>query len=140
MRLELPDFLIEVMGSRMYQIEVGSFSLKQKSDSYGNHLDTELGQLCSSKDEVLRCTEALKSDFVPDGCYGSSELSGYPGEIRDITDFSKIVCFGYSSDGAPFCLDFRDGCEPSIIWWDDVYWRRISPNFKCFLELFKVRS
>ncbi|MEI8592898.1 SMI1/KNR4 family protein [Photobacterium sp. Hal280] len=140
MRLVLPDFLIEVMGSRIYKLEVGSLQLKQESDSYGNHLETELGHICSSKDEVQCCTDALKSNFVPDGFYGSSELSGYPGEISDITDFSKIVCFGYSSDGSPFCLDFRDGHEASVIWWDDVYWRRISPSIECFMGLFEIRS
>jgi hypothetical protein len=39
-------------------------------------------------------------------------------------NFSEIICFGMSGDGTPFCFDFRSNThQPSIIWWDDIYWR-----------------
>ncbi|MBL8019919.1 MAG: SMI1/KNR4 family protein [Leptospirales bacterium] len=57
--------------------------------------------------------------------------------IPDIVDFTHIVCFGTSGDGAPFCLDYRqDSSKPSVLWWDDIYWRRIAPDVDSFLELF----
>ena len=60
-----------------------------------------------------------------------------PGFISYITDFSEIVCFGMDGSGAYFCFDFReDKNKPSVIWWSDVYWRRIAPDFEAFVRLF----
>lgn len=51
-----------------------------------------------------------------------------------------MICFGISGDGAPFCLDYRTSeNEPSVIWWDDIYWRKVSPNFKEFLALLEIK-
>ena len=74
---------------------------------------------------------------MPDGYYGEpSEWQNEPRFIPDIVDFSKIVCFGMSADGAPFCFDFRDNLEqPSVIWWADAYWRRVAPDFDSFVAL-----
>lgn len=82
----------------------------------------------------------LPKHFAPDGFYGEPSVEAdAPGYIPDIVDFSKIVCFGISGDGAPFCFDFRDNeSNPSVIWWDDVYWRRVAPDFASFLELFDI--
>jgi hypothetical protein len=63
-----------------------------------------------------------------------------PGFLFDITDFSKIVQFGCSAGGAPFCFDFgEDLQEPSVILHDDSYarWRRIAPSFDRLISLFK---
>lgn len=55
--------------------------------------------------------------------------------------FAGIVCFGVSSDGSPFCLDCReDASLPSIIWWDDCYWRRVAPTMPTFLKLLDMNS
>lgn len=131
---------MKVMKSGELQRDVGSWQLKNTNDSYGNHLETELGQLCRNIGEIELFTKDLPLGFVADGYYGELGLSGYPGEIEDITDFSKIICFGYSSDGAPFCFDYRESGEPKVIWWDDIYWRVVSLNFKSFIALFEVSS
>ncbi len=64
-----------------------------------------------------------------------------PGAIPDIVDFRGVVCFGMSGDGAPFCFDSRErGTEPRVIWWDDVYWRVVAPDFASFLPLFDLQD
>ena len=119
----------------------GCWELKELKDSYGNKLETELGQVLCEESERRRESEALKEGFrVGDG-YGTSdpEFAG-PGAIKDIVDFGEIVTFAISGDGAPFCFDYRENpAYPSIIWWDDVYWRRVSPDFDSFCQLFNFR-
>ena len=57
----------------------------------------------------------------------------------DIVDFSQIVCFAIAGGGEPFCFDFRESPNPpSVIWWDDVFWRKVSPEFEAFLQLFDL--
>jgi hypothetical protein len=66
-----------------------------------------------------------------------NEWENEPGYIRYIKDYSKIVWFAAGGDGSPFCFDFRDNKDnPSVIWWDDAYWRRIAPDYDSFIELF----
>ena len=51
------------------------------------------------------------------------------------------MCFGMSGDGAPFCFDSRErGTEPRVIWWDDVYWRVVAPDFASFLSLLDLQD
>jgi hypothetical protein len=62
----------------------------------------------------------------------------YAGFIPYITDFSRIVCFGRTSSGERYCFDYRDNPNiPSIIHWDDGYWRRIAPDFDALISLYK---
>lgn len=57
------------------------------------------------------------------------------GEISDIT---RIVCFGSTPSGEPFCFDFaEDPQEPSVIYWDDGDWQRVDPNFETFISQFE---
>jgi len=135
----LPSELVEAIYSKSLQREVGSWQLKSEVDSFGNSLETELGELLSTEEKILNASNDLSSNFIADGDYGETGESNYPGEIPDITDFSDVICFGISGDGAPFCLDYRTSKnEPSIIWWDDIYWRKVSPNFKEFLALLEI--
>ncbi|GHT94460.1 hypothetical protein AGMMS49545_15800 [Betaproteobacteria bacterium] len=112
--------------------------LIENVDSFGNVLDTDLGMIFCDKATIVKETEDLSRNFVPDGFYGSDLDTKKPGSISDIVCFDEIVCFGISGDDAPFCFDFReDKNTPSIIWWDDIYWRKISDSFDDFLLLFK---
>ncbi|MNF08811.1 SMI1 / KNR4 family protein [compost metagenome] len=57
--------------------------------------------------------------------------------MPDIIDFTEIICFGMAGDGSPFCFDYRGGrSAPSVILWDDDYWRKIANSFEDFLLLF----
>jgi hypothetical protein len=90
----------------------------------------------------VRETAAPSQHFRPDGHFGESvpEMAG-PETIPDIIDFSGIVCFSMSSDGAPLCLNYRESPDcPRAIWWDDVYWRIIAPDFETFLDLFDLNG
>ena len=56
--------------------------------------------------------------------------------IPYIADFSQVVCFGFGSEGDPYCFDYReDRDQPSIIYWADAYWRRVAPDFETLLTL-----
>ncbi|MGC5701690.1 SMI1/KNR4 family protein [Pseudomonas sp. NFXW11] len=91
-----------------------------------------------SESELLAKSEKLKEAFVCDGYYAEpGDLNEGPGAIADLTDFSHIACFAMAGDGSPFCFDFRqDRKEPSVICWDDDYWRKISNSFEDFIQLF----
>ena len=135
--LKLPSSFVEILHKGTLRREIGSWNLRKEIDAYGNKLESELGEIYETEDALIRETNLLPKHFAPDGFYGEpSEWQAEPGFIPDIVDFSKIVCFGMSGDGAPFCFDFRDNLEePSVIWWDDVYWRRITPDFDSFIAL-----
>ena len=140
--LKLPPSFLNAIREGIFHKEVGSWSLKRDVDAYGNPLETELAEVYGSKEKIIQATAELNQHWKSDGCYGEpSEWSNAPSFIPDIIDFSKIVNFGMSADGAPFCFDFRDNVEnPSVIWWADVYWKRIAPDFEAFVELFDLSS
>ena len=139
---KLPNSFVEWINKKIFNREVGSWPLKNEVDSYGNHLETELGKVFGNLKEITEETSKLNKDFTPDGVYGSeSEWENEPGFINDITDFKNIVSFAIDSGGSPFCFDFRDSEKaPKIIWWDDCYWREVSPSFEEFLNLFELNS
>lgn len=141
MNQQLPFRLIEVMKTGELKRTVGSWQLKRSVDCYENELETELSEVCCCVDDIQYATKQLSQDFVPDDDYGSDDVADYPGAIRDITEFGDIVCFAFSADGAPFCLDYRNNRkEPTVIWWDDICWRLVAPNYSTFFELFDFRS
>jgi hypothetical protein len=135
----LPESFLQAIASGSFRREVGSWQLRSNRDAFGQELETELGEVYVALAKIKRETAELPQGFEPDGVYGESdeEMAG-PGAIPDIVDFRGVVCFGMSGDGAPFCFDFREGrTEPRVIWWDDVYWRVVAPDFASFLTLFR---
>ncbi len=138
--LKLPSLFVEILRKGTLQREIGSCNLRKEIDAYSNKLESDLGEIYKTEDALIRETNLLPKDFALDGCYGEpSEWRNEPGFIPDIIDFSKIICFGMSGDGAPFCFDYRDNIEkPTVIWWDDAYWRLVAPSFDSFLELFDL--
>ena len=138
--LKMPHLFVEAIREGILRRDIGSWELRDNVDAYGNPLESELGEVYEDIETIVRETQELPKYYAPDGFYGEpSEEANEPGYIPDIVDFSKIVCFGTSADGAPFCFDFRDDeSNPSIIWWDDVYWRRVAPDFASFLKLFDL--
>ena len=100
-----------------------------------------MGEVYENEETILKETIELPKGFELNGYYGEptdlNEAKDSPGFIADIVDFSQIVCFGIAGDGAPFCFDYREDLNnPSVIWWDDVYWRQIAPNYESFKTLF----
>ena len=134
----LPEEFLEALSDPDFIPNVGSKYFKDEFDSYGNVFESELGTLYATSDAIAAATAKLSEHFVADDVYGaSSDPEDAPGAIPDILDFSQLLCFGTSGDGAPFCFDYRGNPDsPDVIWWDDFYWRKVSPNFKTFLELF----
>jgi hypothetical protein len=99
-----------------------------------------LGTFFETPKEIEAATSSLSRDFQPNGFYGQKrEAAPGPAAVDDIVSFSGILCFAIAGDGAPFCLDYRVTPEhPRVIWWDDVYWRVIAPDFDAFVELFET--
>lgn len=142
--MQLPPLFVECVKTGRLRRSVGSWQLKNDVDDYHNPLESELGQIFPDEVRILKETRALSNYFEKDGCYGEPvELNmsrDQPGFIPDIVDFDEIVCFGISADGSPFCFDYRENKEePRVIWWDDIYWRRVAPDFAAFLELFDIK-
>jgi hypothetical protein len=137
--LEIPAVLLRAFETKKFQFKVGSLHLKEDKDSFGNKLETEIGQIYREKPQIQKETDNLSAGFELNGVYGEeSDYCNEPGFIADIVDFRHVVVFAISSDGSPFCLDYRrDIQSPSVIWWDDVYWRKISDNVDSFLSLFQ---
>lgn len=136
----LPAAFVEAMASGSLRREVGAWRLRSDRDAYGRPLETELGEVYDTREAIERETARLPNGFEPNEDYGESraETAG-PGAIPDIVDFRGLLCFGVAGDGSPFCFDYRDAAgEPRVIWWDDVYWRIIAPDFDGFLSLFDL--
>lgn len=137
--LKLPPLFVQAILSGQLKRAAGSWQLKTPLDFYGNRLETEIGNVFDDEKTIFIETERLLEHFVVDGCYGDDSYEQEPGFIPDVTDFSRVVHFGVSGDGSPFCFDFRENEEePSVIWWDDVYWRKLAPSFQAFLDLFQI--
>ena len=139
--LKLPSSFVEILRERTLRRQIGTWWLREEVDAYGNKLESDLSEVYETEDALIRETGDLPKHFAPEYFAESSEWQNEPGFIPDIIDFSKIVCFGMSGDGAPFCFDYRDNLEkPSIIWWADAYWRRVAPDFDSFVALLSLNE
>ena len=137
---QLPAAFLRAVASGVLRREVGSWRLRSNRDATGQPLETELAEVYETPEAIERETFRLPDGFEPNGVYGESlsEMSG-PGAVPDIVDFARVLCFGMSGDGAPFCFDYRDEPgEPRVLWWDDMYWRVVAPDFASFLAMFEV--
>jgi hypothetical protein len=118
--------------------------LGEDVDAYGNVFDAEL-RLHHDLETIERYTGVLPVHFeaqvsaTPEERQGMDATSAdEPGFIPCLFDFAKVVWFGNGHEDSPFCFDFRDNLQaPSIIYWDDVYWQRVAPNFDTFISLYK---
>jgi hypothetical protein len=103
--------------------------------------DLELiGSLATIEEETNGLPVAFHiAEYTPEEiAEWNAERANRRGFIPFITDFSQIVQFGYAGDGAAYCFDYReDPDEPSIIHWNDGYWRRVAPSFQQFNGLFE---
>jgi hypothetical protein len=107
-------------------------------DAYGHPLTLSLAQIYHESADVIRATIRLAIGFEADDWYGARTPES-PGAIADVVDFSRVLCIGSSTEGEPFCFDFRDDPEhPSVICWDGdaLSWRRIAPDAETFLRIF----
>lgn len=119
--LQLPAKFIRDIQEGKFQRVIGSWNLRKEVDAYGNHLETDIGDVYENSESITCETNDLKG-FSPYVLDEPNEWQNELGYIPYISDFSKIVCFGMSGDGAPFCFDYRDNLEkPSVIWWDDAW-------------------
>jgi hypothetical protein len=95
-----------------------NWDLKENVDADGHPLETGFEPL----DSVERMEEdtaglAQYGHISPEEVQRQTERErASPGFIPYIRDFTKIVQFGRTGSGAPFCFDFRENArEPSVI-------------------------
>ena len=140
--MPLPSSFESALDTLLKQRSHGSWAPLNNQDSFGNLLETELGEVFRTTERIGKETGYLPKYFPENGDYGPSSPSmASPGAIRDIIDFSRILSFAISGGGEPFCFDYRKSLgNPFVIFWDDVYWRRVSPDFTAFLKLFDVST
>jgi hypothetical protein len=136
---KIPDLLCRMLTDGSLSRPVGSWPLREPRDCYGHHLETELGEVHATQGAMERATQKLPAGFPPEEALEPDDFASEPGHIPYITDFRDIIEFAIAGDGSPFCLDYRNStAEPSIIWWDDVYWRRLARSFDDFISLFDL--
>lgn len=136
--LPLPPLFRQMCADRRFHRERGCWPLRSEFDCYGNRLETELADVYCEPARRAEENRKLPAGYEDDGIYGASlpEFAG-PGAIDNIVEFADVQVIAVSADGAPFCLDYRENrFRPSVIWWDDVCWRRIAPDFAAFVALF----
>jgi hypothetical protein len=119
------------------------WELKEYEDAYGDYWMTDF-ELWTDLETMHQWTNWLPNWLKIDRLTQEetdkrdAEAARCTGFIPFITDFAQIVQFGRNGSGDPFCFDFReDPQEPSIIFWDEYYWRLVAPNFETFITLFK---
>ncbi len=138
---QIPGLLSDMLMQRRLSRKQGSWQLRADADHYGQRLETELGMVHPSLLAIEEATTKLPLGFPAEEANYPDDFKGEPGHIPYITDFAAIVEFGLSGDGSPFCLDYRfDSAQPSVIWWDDTYWRKIAPSFEDFISLFDLST
>jgi hypothetical protein len=134
---KLPDAYAEFFPNNRYS----SWKLKERVDAYSHPLKTDF--LPIEEIELMEERTARLDYFTvdpDDRMLPPIQTEPFPGSSPDIDDFSKIVQFGRTGSGAPFCFDFRDDPQnPSVIHWEEAgsYWRRVAPNFDAFINLFE---
>jgi hypothetical protein len=132
------------------------FVLKEKVDAYGNHFDNGLRIMVTL--EVTKPTRSVFHQIMMarflrrSGAASSAEhrrdtsgsVTSKPGFIPVITALTTVLFFG--SGGEPrgtevslYAFDYRENrLEPSVICWQNGYWRRVAPDCNIFLSLFKL--
>jgi len=136
--MTLPSQFIDCVQSGVLRRARGSWLLIHGHDSYGNPLETELGDIYETTQQIEQESALLPQHFPSDLADLPDEFTSAPGFIPYITDFTRLLTFAIAGDGAPYCFDFRESNDPSVIWWDDAYWRRVAPTFPAFLSLFDI--
>lgn len=125
--------------------EGGFYWVPEGTHDHHDYLDVL--QLIASVETIIEKTNLLPWAFFVDD-YTPEEIAEWnadydhvAGFIPFITDFSGIIQFGYAGDGAAYCFDYRENAdEPSVIHWNDAYWRRMAPNFQTFIGWFEPHN
>ncbi len=139
--LTVPPLLVAMIDDGSLRRERGSWQLSEDFDAYGNFWESELGHVHASAAEIEKASALLPQHFPSEEAEEIDDWVTWPGHIPYIVSFGAILEFAISGDGAPFCLDYRDDIlEPTVIWWDDTYWRRVAPTFSEFIGLFDLSS
>jgi hypothetical protein len=136
--LPVPDEVLQLLRSRL-TAKGDMLMARDGVDAYGHPLSLGLAQVYDEAKALLRATIRVAIGFEADSWYGMRTPEA-PGAIMDIVDFSRVLCFGSSAEGEPFCFDFREEPErPSVICWDGdaLIWRRIAPDGETFLSIFQ---
>jgi hypothetical protein len=116
--------------------------LRKQRDAYGRPWEAYILRFYEDEKTMLQRTAEFAQTFAegtPEEFQEANEFDAKkPGFIPFFHDFSKIVQFGDDGGSMVYCFDFRENPEePSVISWEDAYWRRVARNFDQFVGLWK---
>lgn len=141
--LTLPAGLVELIKR---DGATSDWMLKEERDAYGHRwesgaeleLYTDLERIKAETDHLpvkFKLTTRTSEEIER----GNAIMAAEFGFVPFITDFSEIVRMGGNAEGDACCLDYRnDRNKPSVIFWEDCYWRRVAPDFNAFMRLFDL--
>jgi hypothetical protein len=131
--LQLPEAFVRVVnGGGLF---FDNFDRPNKVDAYGNRWSADL-EIYTTLSHIEEVNLLIEKNMRMDPNEPPDDPEHCPGFIPYIDDYSQIVSFGMGGDGPEFCFDYRDNPEkPSIIYWDEIYWRRVAPDFETLLTL-----
>lgn len=116
-------------------------SLKNNCDQFKNLLETELGLVFISEEEIFNEGAEILTYFNEDEEYhtkyklSENELKYYLGGSYSL---ENCLCFAVDGSDCPFCMDFTNLDNPEVIYWDDgvLQWRKIANTVEDFFDLF----
>ena len=88
--LELPEAFVKGFKRKQFRREAGFWRLREELDAYGNHLETEIGDIYETASEIQNETDSLPKYFPRNeevAEWRTKEFGAEPGFIPYITDF-----------------------------------------------------
>jgi hypothetical protein len=130
---------MEINGNKIPEIYLNHRMTKNELDiifKKSTGLSLDVAWFYTSEHDLQEATDQLKKHFpFDDALEDLSSKNGYE-YLEYINDFTKIVSFAYSGDGAVYCFDFRSFLDkPSVIWWDDIAWLKLADTVEGFFEM-----
>jgi hypothetical protein len=134
--LRLPEAFVELISQP--DLPYQWVPKKDAVDASGQPLNVLPLELYTDLETIDGRTAVLSRLYREENRFqGLPALAQEDDSAPDTADISKIVWFGGTSSGEPYCFDFRDDpTAPSVIYWDDGEWLRLASNFSDFMSLF----
>jgi hypothetical protein len=140
--LQLPASFVQLIREGKMPGPGRGWRLKKERDAYGRPWEAYVFRFYEDEQTIARATAETAQDFAdltPEELQeANDDAAKEPGFIPFINDFSKILQFGEGGASESICFDYRENLkEPSVIYWADVYWRRVARNFEQFVGLWR---
>jgi hypothetical protein len=138
--LKLPDAFVRLISQPDLSYQWNP--RENAHDASGRPLTTVLPLELYADLETIESNTAVLHQLFREGRFPNLPPAAVPhGSLSGADDTSKIVWFGGTSSGEPFCFDYRhDATKPRVIYWDDGEWLVLADSFTDFMDLFESRE